>query len=857
MGDTRAAILPRIDIDLCFNSITVYSQEYYIGVGFPLVAVGSGELKMQTSAVYSADGNYLVSSTDAVGNTVSYETGSNGLVSKATDPKGTETNYTYDSMRRTTAVQSEGADVAYTYANDAISKISVDGGALQYSFAYDTFGRNTKISVGNGTNEKTLATYVYTDDLLTRQYYGDVPGMIGSGDSTTEYVDFTYDSFKRIIRNTFGADADKYISFAYDPSGNLYETRDNIWGKKIFYEYDLAGRNVGTSVVDLSGTMNAYEKVRYNDGKGTVKSLSHTMYSDLGEKLRTISYAYTYGEAAEGEIPDALYALSAGGRSFTYTYDSLGRLATRSLALSGTTVSENYAYLANKNNANYTTGVVSSMTDFLGLAHTYTYDENGNILTETYNGSTVTYEYDSMNRMTRFNDPVSGRTYVYTYDDRGNITSMQDYDYSAGALPSHGATFDYTYGDSTWADLLTAYDGETITYDSLGNPQNWINGEELTWENGRQLTSVDSYLLSDYTYNADGLRTSKAVEGTNFTQNTEYRIVNGQYIGEITNINGTEYVIAYVYDESGAPAGLNINGGACYFVKNLQGDVIAIVDYQGNLIAKYRYDAYGYIDFVTDANGNNITSNTHIAYLNPFRYRGYMYDDETGFYYLRSRYYDPYTGRFLNADSYVSTGQGFTGFNMFAYCNCNPVMFADYVGNCPEGFIGPCQGPGKCKNYQDPFESYQYQTLILTIDRNSPPDHPDYKPPKKGGGKKVRNPNGEGWGWPAKDGGVWMPDPDMHGGEGWTIQYPGGGHSHAYPSGGVRNHFESEHSTGTSVLYLVLAALATAYLAVDDITGVGASNDGLIPITAAFFMDNLENLQGKKICSECGEVIYD
>lgn len=204
----------------------------------------------------------------------------------------------------------------------------------------------------------------------------------------------------------------------------------------------------------------------------------------------------------------------------------------------------------------------------------------------------------------------------------------------------------------------------------------------------RNLASVSQggNRTSTFAYNADGLRVAKNVTYPSYTKNTEYRIVNGQYIGEITTIGDTEYVIAYVYDENGAPAGLNINGGACYFVKNLQGDVIAIVDYQGNLIAKYTYSAYGEVVSVRDASGNIINSATHIAMLNPFRYRGYMYDNESGFYYLRTRYYDPVVARFLNADGLVSTGTGLGGYNMFAYCNGNPVMFVDPYGMAVEFF---------------------------------------------------------------------------------------------------------------------------------------------------------------------------
>ena len=108
--------------------------------------------------------------------------------------------------------------------------------------------------------------------------------------------------------------------------------------------------------------------------------------------------------------------------------------------------------------------------------------------------------------------------------------------------------------------------------------------------------------------------------------------------------------------------------------------MVALVNMQGDIVAKYTYDAWGDIVSVTDENGNAITDQNHVANQNPIRYRGYYYDTESGLYYLNSRYYDPVTGRFVNADGYVSTGQDITGLNMFAYCGNNPVNRADSSG---------------------------------------------------------------------------------------------------------------------------------------------------------------------------------
>ena len=102
----------------------------------------------------------------------------------------------------------------------------------------------------------------------------------------------------------------------------------------------------------------------------------------------------------------------------------------------------------------------------------------------------------------------------------------------------------------------------------------------------------------------------------------------------------------------------------------------------GSIYCTYSYDAWGNILSVKNANGVVITSAGDIANLQSLKYRGYVYDYETGLYYLQSRYYDPVTHRFINADGLVSTGTGILGYNMFAYCENNPVILIDYSGEC-------------------------------------------------------------------------------------------------------------------------------------------------------------------------------
>lgn len=125
---------------------------------------------------------------------------------------------------------------------------------------------------------------------------------------------------------------------------------------------------------------------------------------------------------------------------------------------------------------------------------------------------------------------------------------------------------------------------------------------------------------------------------------------------------------------------ITFNGTTYYYVTNLQGDVTAIVDGNGATVATYVYDAWG--NLISDEPAENT-----VGHLNPIRYRGYVYDAETELHYLQSRYYDPKLGRFLNADSYASTGQGILGNNMFAYCNNNPLNGEDPSGTLTDGQI--------------------------------------------------------------------------------------------------------------------------------------------------------------------------
>ena len=226
---------------------------------------------------------------------------------------------------------------------------------------------------------------------------------------------------------------------------------------------------------------------------------------------------------------------------------------------------------------------------------------------------------------------------------------------------------------------MTSYNGQSITYDEIGNPLTYRDGMTMTWT-GRQLTTLtQNGKQNTYKYDVDGLRLEKTAGGVT----TQYQYVNGQLLGEKRS-NGV--VLRYTYDALGVLSGIQYKNAAGvttnYIVRcTLSGDVDQIYDTKGNLLARYIYDTWGDTLSVTDASGKAITDPLHIANINPIRYRGYYYDAETGLYYLQSRYYDTVTKRYINPDGYVFTGQDMQSGNMFAYCGNQPVNRLDTSGS--------------------------------------------------------------------------------------------------------------------------------------------------------------------------------
>ena len=283
--------------------------------------------------------------------------------------------------------------------------------------------------------------------------------------------------------------------------------------------------------------------------------------------------------------------------------------------------------------SNQTTSQISGYTAKInGTAidsYTYSYDNLGNITVVNRSGNLpVYYTYDAQNQLISILE--GDFRYDFTYDAYGNILSVEYVeDYTDEVMWSNT----YSYTNTQWVDQLMAFNGVGFEYDQIGNPTKYYNGSNYTFTwNGRELATATKGSTSvSYKYGADGLRTQKTVGSTVYN----YYYADGLLIRQTW---GTNYM-DFLYDESGSPYSFIYNGTQYYYIKNLQGDVMRIVDATGNVVANYSYDAWG-----------KVTASSSIGQTNPIRYRGYYYDTDTGFYYLQSRYYDPVVKRFISAD---------------------------------------------------------------------------------------------------------------------------------------------------------------------------------------------------------------
>ncbi len=620
------------------------------------VSIGTDEQKITSSATYNNNSNSIATTTDTAGNVTTYQYNLFTNVLESVQYPGTlasdRTIYTYDEMLRVASVvvgESPEMGVWYTYTDDLLTELR--SASTTYTLSYGDFALRSGIQIGN----RTLASYTYADrtNWLTSLDYGNGDG-----------VDYTYDSQGRITKEIF-EDGDT-VTYRYDNSGALATVRDSASGITVAYYYDFSDRLMkyvesGDNYSHIVGY--GYDSI--NNPTSLVETINGIQ--------RTVTYAY--------DEDNRVTAVSDGTHSTHYTYDGYSRLS-RQIAkhLDGNILTTDYTY---RNPTEATTsgqvaGITHTATDY-SLTLTYTYDARGNILSVNDGTYTTSYEYNENNQLVRENDQAAGKTWVYTYNQAGNLQTKTGYAYTTTEPGVATDTIPYGYSNATWGDLLTTYDGRTFTYDQIGNLL--TDGQyTYTWEHGRELASIsDATGTWTFSYDANGKRVSKVKTDAAGTVQETYRyIYNGSQLSRMTC---NEDTLDFFYDASGRPVSVTYNGEHYYYVLNLQGDVIALLSSVGVKVVSYRYDAWGNPWQTTGTLANTLGE------LNPLRYRSYVYDWQANLYYLQSRYYNPDIGRFINADAYISTGQGILGSNMFTYCGGNPVNRIDTTGRFWESML--------------------------------------------------------------------------------------------------------------------------------------------------------------------------
>ena len=608
------------------------------------------------------------------------------MISESTGDFNKLVEYTYDSQNQLTSE-------AYYKSGEAESYIT-------YNYTYDTAGNLLTVSQKKGNTTTLLQTYTYSDaqwhDLLTA-----VNGQAITYDASGNPL--SYGGW------SFGWQNGRQLKTASKTSDGKTETLE--------YSYDADGiRTSKTYTVETFTQLPDYTVTFTADGT-TVK----TMTVEDGYTLKDSDYpavpsktGYTgewvkYTTAIHSNVTvQAKYTAVVTKYTVTFKADNT--------VVKTMTVKDGYTLKA----SDYPT--VPAKSGYTGEWVKYTAAIHSDItINAVYEPSTVIKQYTVVFRADAKVLKTMKVEVGYTLQDSDypEIPAKEGYtghwDKSTTRIikntiinviysdnSSHVVTFIF---DGAQIGTLTVTDGYVLKNSDYPSPFAPV-GYIVTWEKYtlpiHSDITVTGKLQSDVTIppqptgpgeimsggegepvEADVPAEDEAVspQGTHVTgtQNVthEYLTLNGKVAREtIKTNNSLTAVLDFIYDESGKPFALKYStDGATfdtyYYVLNLQGDVVKLIQANGHIVAQYTYDAWGYI----------LSSGGNLAEVNPLRYRGYYYDNETGFYYLQSRYYDPANRRFINADRHMSTGQGFVGTNMFAYCNNSPVFLVDYDGD--------------------------------------------------------------------------------------------------------------------------------------------------------------------------------
>ena len=632
-----------------------------------------------------------------------------GSLTSMTAATGDTLNFSYDHLKRLNRVTVKNGSSVILNTAYAYRDVSWNRGSAQVEF------RNVRLGSDSGML------------LEGKKYvYDDVGNLKEIRESTGKYnklVEYTYDSQNQLTSEAYykSGEAKAYLTYnyTYDTAGNLLtvsQKKGNTTTLLQTYTYgDAQWHDLLTAVngqaipYDASGNPLSYGGWSFGWQNGRqLKTASKT--SD--GKTETLEYAYdadgirtskTYTVETFTQVPDYTVTFTADGATVKtmtvedgYTLkDSDYPAVPTKTGYTGEWVKYTAAIHSNVTVQAKYTAVVTKYTVFFkadGFTVKAIQVNDGYVLQDAdypevpakvgcngawekhtaaiHSNVTINAVYSPIASHYTVTFKANGKTlktmtvadgYVLKTSDYPTIPKRAGY---TGSWPKTGAI----HANTTITAVYTKDSGIVIP------PQPTSPGEIMSGGEGEPVEA--DVPAEDETVSPQGTH----VTGTQ-TVTHEYLTLNGKVARETIRTNNTlTAVLDFIYDESGKPFALkySTNGTSFqtyYYVLNLQGDVVKLIHYipgfEYESVATYEYDAWG----------NIVSSSGRLAEINPLRYRGYYYDNETGFYYLQSRYYDPANRRFINADSYQSTGQGFVGTNMFAYCNNNTPIYSDPTGH--------------------------------------------------------------------------------------------------------------------------------------------------------------------------------
>lgn len=586
-------------------------------------------------------------------------------ITQYTDPNGHNYNYTYNSNGNLVQTTTPRGSTTYNVNSKGLVTSVTNPEGITTHYTYDNYGNLTHTTAPEGIS--TASSY----DMASR--------ILSFTNPNGVTINYQYDANDNLLQETFNGHT---TSYAFDPNDNLTQiTNANGVATTMTYDFDndfLTSVNFG----------NAHDNYTYYDD-GKVHTYTNpngdvfTYVYDTQGRLTNVNssganVSYTYDNY------NNILSVTNPNGTITYTYDALNRITTTTDYF-GNTVSYNYdansnvtkiTYPGNKevNYTYYDDNLLHTVTDWNNHTTTYSYRNDGLISNIHYsNGTHCDYTYDNAGRQTGLSWKKSDGTvineYTYALDAMGNhVSETKTEPFTPSAVTNDNISYSY---DNT-NKLLSANGNNNVSfgYDSNGNTTS-KTGKSYTYDKYDNLISVAGSFNAQYQYDGQGNRRKSIVNGT------EKRYVldilgMSKVLMETDNSNTPQNY--YIYG-LGLISRIDANNNTNYYHYDFRGSTIAMTDANENITHKYEYNDFGQVVQTDEAD------------FNPYRFvgkYGVAYEDED-LYFMRARYYDPKTGRFLSEDPIWST-------NLYPYADNNPITGIDTNGKAPAFLVGAVYG---------------------------------------------------------------------------------------------------------------------------------------------------------------------